>query len=184
LDVLVVVFIIYFAVRQHKEKLSALGISLKNFTRNVFYGVAGYIALVPILVMTLAVIAFIIKITNYTPEKQPVVELFLKEENMSFLLYSSIFASVIGPFIEELFFRAFMYGALRRYIGIFWAMIFTSAVFAALHTNVVGFVPIMMLGMLLAYLYEKTGTLVSSITVHVIHNLSMVFFVFLIKQVA
>jgi membrane protease YdiL (CAAX protease family) len=40
----------------------------------------------------------------------------------------------------------------------------------------------MILGLLLTYLYERTGTLVSSITVHIIHNLSMVFLVFLVKQ--
>ena len=59
----------------------------------------------------------------------------------------------------------------------------TAGLFAALHAHIVGFFPIMVLGMLLAYIYEKTGTLVSSVTVHMIHNLSMVFLVFLVKQI-
>jgi membrane protease YdiL (CAAX protease family) len=39
----------------------------------------------------------------------------------------------------------------------------------------------MILGILLAYLYEKTGSLVPSITVHITHNLASLFMVFLVK---
>lgn len=183
LDTLVVVFIIYFTVIQHKEPLVALGISARNFLKNVFYGIIGYIALIPVLMLILVIIAVIINITKYVPERQPIVELFLKEKGVAFLTYSSLFAAIIGPIIEELFFRGFLYGALKKYIGIFWAMTVTAGLFAALHAHIVGFFPIMVLGMLLAYIYEKTGTLVSSVTVHMIHNLSMVFLVFLVKQI-
>lgn len=183
LDTLAVIFIVYFTVVQYKEPLSAIGISLKNFLKNVFYGIVGYIALIPILILILAVTAVIINMIKYVPPRQPVVELFLKEKGAAFLTYSSLFAAIVGPIIEELFFRGFMYGALKKRIGIFWSMMATAAVFAGLHAHIVGFIPIMALGVLLAYLYEKTGTLVSSITVHMIHNLSMVLLVFLIKQV-
>lgn len=183
LDTLAVVFIIYFTVIQYGEPLAALGISARNFLKNVFYGVVGYVALIPVLILMLVIIAVIINITRYIPERQLVVELFLKEKGVAFLTYSSLFAAIIGPVIEELFFRGFLYSALKKYIGIFWAMTATASLFAVLHTHVVGFFPIMALGMLLAYLYEKTGTLVSSITVHVIHNVSMVLLVFLVKQI-
>lgn len=182
LDALAVVLILYFAVIERKEKLEAVGVSLKNFTRNVFYGIVAYIAIIPVLVAALAVIAVVVNAIKYVPQKQPVVELFLKEKNASFLFYTSLFAAVAGPVIEELFFRGFMYNAFKKRIGVFAAMVVTAGAFAALHAHAVGFVPIMILGMLLAYMYEKTGTLVSSITVHAIHNLSMVLMVFLVKQ--
>ena len=183
LDTLGVVFIIYFTVGQYKEKFVSLGISFKNFFRNIFYGMVGYIALIPILVVLLLAIAYISNLIKYVPEKQPVVELFLKEKNAPLLIYTSLFAAIAGPIIEELFFRGFMYNAFKKYIGIFWATLITAAMFAALHAHIVGFLPILALGMMLAYLYEKTGTLVSSITVHMIHNLSMVLLVFLVKQI-
>jgi membrane protease YdiL (CAAX protease family) len=183
LDILTIFFIIYFTVIQYKEDAAALGLSLKNFFKNIFYGVAGYIALIPVLILILAATLMVIKITKYVPPRQPVVELFLKEKNITFLTYSSFFAAIFGPIIEELFFRGFMYNVFKKYVGIFWSMVLTAAIFAALHTHIVGFLPIMALGMFLAYLYEKTGTLVSSTTVHIIHNLSMVFLVFLVRQV-
>lgn len=183
LDTLVVVFVIYFTVIQYKEPLAALGISARNFLKNIFYGIIGYIALIPVLILILVIIAIIINITKYVPEMQSVVELLLKEKGVAFLTYSSLFAAIIGPMIEELFFRGFLYSALKKYIGIFWAMMVAAGLFAALHAHIVGFFPIMVLGLLLAYIYEKTGTLVSSVTVHMIHNLSMVFLVFLVKQI-
>jgi membrane protease YdiL (CAAX protease family) len=136
-----------------------------------------------VLAVILAVTAIVINITKYIPAKQPVVELLLKEKGPAFLAYSSLFAAIAGPVIEELFFRGFLYGAFKKYIGVFWSMMITAAIFAALHAHIVGFVPIMALGVLLAYLYEKTGTLVSSMTVHIVHNLSMLFLVFLVKQI-
>ena len=182
LDGLAVIFILYFTVGQYGEKLASLGLSLKNFARNVFYGIVGYLAVVPLLIGTLMVIAFVINVTRYVPERQPVVELFLKERGAAFLTYTTVFAAFAGPVVEELFFRGFMYGALRKYAGVFWATMVTAVLFSALHTNIVGFFPIMILGIALAYVYEKTGTLVSSITLHTIHNITMVLFVLLVKQ--
>ncbi|MBN1527046.1 MAG: CPBP family intramembrane metalloprotease [Candidatus Omnitrophica bacterium] len=182
LDVLVIALIIYFVADRHKEGLAKLGITLKNFRRNVFYGITGYVAAIPVLAAVLVATTIVINLTKYMPEKQPIVELFLKEKDATFLFYSSLFTAIVGPFAEELFFRGFMYSAVKKYTGVFWAMAATSALFAALHSNLAGFAPIMVLGMLLAYLYEKTGSLVSSITVHIIHNLGMVFLVFLIRE--
>lgn len=182
LDILAVIFILYFALSQHKANIASLGISAKNFLKNVYYGIIGYIAAIPILVLTLIIIAVVVNLIKYVPEKQPVVDLFLKEKSAPFLLYTGIFAAIFGPIAEELFFRAFMYGALRKTIGIGWAMAVTAAVFSMLHTHPVGFLPIMVLGLVLTYLYEKTGSIVPSITVHAVHNFSMVGFVFLLKQ--
>ncbi len=183
LDTLTVVFIVYFTVRQYNEKLIALGISFKNFFRNIFYGVAGYITAAPALLAILFGISAVSSLFNYVPQEQHVVRLFMKEENAAFLVYSTVFASIVGPIIEEVFFRGFMYNAFKKYIGIFWAAIITAGIFATLHAHGVSFLPVMALGLLLVYLYEKTGTLVASMTVHVMHNLCMVSLVLLIKQI-
>ena len=183
MDILSIVFILYFVAAQYKAGLISLGLSLKNFFRNVYYGIVAYIALVPVLIGIISVIALIIGLTKYSPEKQAVVELFLKEKDVSFLLYTSLFAAVAGPIVEEIFFRGFLYSAIKKYIGIFWATLLSAACFALLHAHLVGFLPILALGILLAYLYERTGTLVSSVTVHMIHNIGMVLLVFLVKQI-
>ncbi len=182
LDTIGIVFILYFTIGQYKERLISLGLTFRNFFKNVFYGVVAYVAAVPILIVVLVIIGVAVSVFKYVPERQPVVELFLREKDPTFLFYTSIFAAFVGPIIEELFFRAFMYQAFKKYVGVFWAVMVTSVFFAALHAHLIGFLPIMILGIVLCYVYEKTGSIVSSITVHTIHNLSMVFLVFLVKQ--
>ncbi len=182
-DCIAAMFVVYFAVYKNRAGLIELGLTLKNLFRNIFYGIAGYIAAVPVFLIAAFLVLIAVKLVGYAPRKQPVVELFMREGNPAFLVFSSLFTSIFGPVIEELFFRGFMYNAVKKLTGIFWATMLTAAVFAALHTNVVGFLPIMVLGVLLAHMYEKTGSLVSSITIHIIHNLAMVYVVFLVKGI-
>ena len=49
-------------------------------------------------------------------------------------------------------------------------MLISGALFALVHSNAVGFLPIMVLGCLLAHLYERTGSLASPLAIHVLHN--------------
>jgi len=183
LDTITVVFILYFTVRQYKEMPVSLGLSFRNFFKNIFYGIMGYIAAAPILLAILIGISAVTNLIHYVPKEQAVVRLFLKEENTTFLFCTTLFASIFGPMIEEVFFRGFMYNAFKKYVGIFWAAVVTAVIFAGLHAHAVGFLPIMALGLLLVYLYEKTGTLVAPMTVHIMHNLGMVLMVLLIKQI-
>lgn len=183
LDLLAIFFVLYFVVGRYGQKIRDLGISTKNFFTNLFTGLAGYIAIIPGLVLVSLFVFWLVSIFKYEPPPQPVVEMFVKENRIPALLYISIFVGILGPIAEEIFFRGFMYNAVKKGIGIFPALLTTSFFFAVLHAHLVGFLPIMVLGMLLAYLYEKTGSLIPSITVHIIHNSVMISFVFLMKEI-
>lgn len=182
LDSLIIIFVLYTVLIGYKNSLKELGLSLSNFFRNIFIGITGYIAALPMIFGTLVFAIWFAKLINYEPPLEPLLKLFLEEENVAFLLYSTIFVTIFGPIFEEIFFRGFMYSALKKRIGIFGAVIISSILFSLLHTNVVGFLPIMALGILLTYLYEKTGSLTAPIIVHIIHNTGMMSFVFLIKE--
>jgi len=183
LDISAIGIIFYFVLVRHKQKLLALGLSGKNFLKNVICGIAGYVAIVPILVLVLLTIVWIISILKYEPPPQPVLEMFVEEEKTPILVYLTIFVAILGPIAEEIFFRGFVYSAIKKRMGLVWAVLLSSVLFAGLHAHLVGFFPIVVLGILLAYLYEKSGSLIPSITVHVIHNSAMIFLVFLMKEV-
>jgi membrane protease YdiL (CAAX protease family) len=95
------------------------------------------------------------------------------------LIFSTLIVVILGPVVEEVFFRGFTYNAIKRKWGVKSAIALTSIVFAALHGTLFGFAPILLLGFLLAYMYEKTGSLVPSITIHILHNGLMMLFLFL-----
>jgi membrane protease YdiL (CAAX protease family) len=175
--------ILYFVAGKYGQAVDALGLTSRKFSRGVFYAVVGYIALVPIFLAIMTATFYVTKLIEYRPPVQPIVRVFMEEKETGVLWLSALFAAVFGPIAEEIFFRGFMYRVLRVKLGIFWAMAVTSAVFAFLHTHIVGFLPIMALGMLLAYLYEKTGSLVTPISVHIIHNVGMVMLVFLVRGI-
>ncbi|NQT32183.1 MAG: CPBP family intramembrane metalloprotease [Candidatus Omnitrophica bacterium] len=175
--------ILYFIVRKYGQNIKALGLTMKGVVSSIFYAVVGYIFIVPVLIGVMLLTFFIAKLIGYEPPVQPIVQVFMEEKTTSVLWLSVLFAAIFGPIAEEIFFRGFMYSAIKKKFGIFGAMLITSALFSLLHTHIVGFFSIMVLGMLLAYLYEKTGSLVSSITVHIIHNVGMVFMVFLLRSI-
>ncbi len=167
---------IIFLIRRLGHRLSDLGLSMKDFFRNIGRGLVGYVAVLPVLFITLLVVVLVAKVLSYEPPPQNVVQIYLKDSSQSYLLFFTFFVAGIGPIMEEIFFRGFTYKAFRGRFGVIPAMILSSLIFAAFHVNLAAFLPIFILGMMLCYLYEKTGSLVPSMTAHVVHNLLMVSF--------
>jgi len=182
IDMAVGIIVLYFVAVRYKDRLQALGLRSSSFFNNVFSGIAAYIFVLPVLLIILVLSVWILNLVGYTPPPQPVFEIFMKEDRSRVLLFLTILVSVLGPIIEEIFFRGFMYAAVKKHLGVLGAAFLSAAVFSALHTNIVGFFPIMALGLLLAFLYERTGSLVGSITVHIVHNSIILGFVFFIKE--
>jgi len=181
IDTAGILFVLYFVLTVYKGRVNKLGIVFRDFFRNVLYGISGYLGIIPLLFLTLLATVLIMVYFKISTPVQPIVDMMIKQKEGALLLYMSVFAAVIGPIMEEIVFRGFMYGAFRKRLGVVWGMVVTSLVFSLLHAHPVGFVPIFILGMLLVYLYEKTGSLIPSFTVHIIHNLASIGMVFLVK---
>lgn len=79
-----------------------------------------------------------------------------------------------APISEEVFFRGFMFGGLRRRLPLWAAAVISAAVFGALHytgPDSIGVIPpLAVLGIVLAWLYEHTGSLWPPIMVHAVNN--------------
>jgi len=186
LDVIVLLIILRFMHKVYKKKFASLGFVKKNIRKNILYGICGYVAIVPVILILGILVYILLNILKIKPPPQPIVGLFLAETNVALIFTSSIIAAIFGPVIEEIFFRGVMYNAVKRKFGVFAGIFITSVLFSFLHTHamtyfLVGFVPILILGMALAYLYEKTGSLIPSITLHIMNNVGSVFMVFLFR---
>ena len=77
---------------------------------------------------------------------------------------------VLAPIAEEIFFRGIVYNAWLREGGRRWAFFGSAALFALIHLSLVAAVPIFLLGLALAWVYERTGTLLAPIAMHVTVN--------------
>lgn len=133
----------------------------------------------------LLVLILLANLFAYEPPPHPLVGIFLEEEknNPVLVIYSIFLASIVGPFIEEIFFRGFCYPILKYKWGIKWAMLLTALFFALIHQNQFAFLPIFILGLSLAWLYEKRANLVAPITLHLIHNSFFLAYFFVAKKV-
>jgi membrane protease YdiL (CAAX protease family) len=75
-----------------------------------------------------------------------------------------------APFMEETFFRGFLFGGLRGRWGIFWAALGTGFLFALAHLDPLVFIPFTAVGMLFAWGYVYSGSLLASMIAHLLFN--------------
>lgn len=81
---------------------------------------------------------------------------------------------VIGPVAEEVFFRGLAYNVLKRRFGVPAGILFSAVFFSAIHGNPLAFFPILLMGIVLAMAYERTGSLAVPIGIHCANNLLVV----------
>jgi hypothetical protein len=64
---------------------------------------------------------------------------------------------VLAPIAEEIFFRGIVFNAWRREGGAVYAYVGSAALFAIIHLSLVSLLPIFFLGLVLAWVYERSG---------------------------
>lgn len=78
---------------------------------------------------------------------------------------------IFAPIAEEVIFRGLVYTRLRRAMPVALACVLSSLVFAILHGELIWIAYAFMMGVALTLVLERTGTLWSSIIVHITFNL-------------
>ncbi len=185
LDLAALYFMIHF-VRQ-KEGMGRLVFGVRapeGWFREIFMGIKSYFAVIPYFLLALVLLLLFISRWAYEPPPHPLVGVFVQEAERApwIVIYSLALACFVGPVVEEVFFRGFLYPVVRKQIGIQWAMVVTAVLFALIHENLFSFLPIFILGLALAYLYEKRGNLLACIALHIFHNTIFITYFFLIKE--
>jgi membrane protease YdiL (CAAX protease family) len=78
--------------------------------------------------------------------------------------------ALVAPFTEELFLRGIIFRGYLLAKGPVVAYGMSSALFAVLHLNLPAFLPLFVIGLVLAWLYQRTGSLVPCIVAHGVNN--------------
>ncbi len=95
------------------------------------------------------------------------------------VILTGIAVVFMAPIAEEIFFRGFVFGGLRRYLNLPIAGVISGTLFALAHGDPGLIVPFGAVGFVLAFVYERTGSLYASIGVHFVFN-SMSFMLLLL----
>ena len=88
---------------------------------------------------------------------------------------TAVFAVTLGPLMEELFFRGFLYPVIARRIGVFWGIILTALPFGLIHMMQYGYawgavLIIFLVGVVLTLVRAVTKSVASSFLAHVGYN--------------
>ena len=79
-------------------------------------------------------------------------------------------AIIIAPLAEELLFRGYVYGVIKRYTDSYFAAAASALLFAIVHLHVGTLLPLFTLGVVLVTAYEITGSLLVPIFIHSLFN--------------
>jgi membrane protease YdiL (CAAX protease family) len=78
-------------------------------------------------------------------------------------------AVIAAPLFEEFIFRGLIFGGLRRSFGVWPATLASAAVFAIVHPAF-SFLPVFVMGVCAAQVYERTRSLLAPMLVHAVYN--------------
>lgn len=169
------------ALQECLTNAMALGTLLSTVSMLLFIHFAGYYKLRsglwrsvvprPLLISTLLVFSSMFALNIF-------VQWFPLEDNLSDV-FSGLSHNVLGvlglavlaPLLEEVLFRGAIQGLLMRFLGRPWpAIIIAALVFGVIHWNPVQVVYATLFGVVLGWIYYRTGSLMYVIVGHVLNN--------------
>ncbi len=77
---------------------------------------------------------------------------------------------IIAPLVEEIFFRGFLYTGLREKYGWMTAALISAGLFAVVHLQPITIPPIFLMGLIFAYLYQRTESIWPAVIMHFATN--------------
>jgi len=97
-------------------------------------------------------------------------DIALMFESTSFPLALLFGGAVVAPFVEEVFFRGFVFTGLRQRYGWKHAALASAGLFALAHFIPTSIVPIFILGLIFAFLFQFSGSVWPAILMHMLTN--------------
>jgi membrane protease YdiL (CAAX protease family) len=106
------------------------------------------------------------------PDPQEIIEEIEQERETIKLVALGVLVIVAAPISEEVFFRGFLFGGLRGRMSFWPAALISGLLFGLVHLpgGPLQVPPLAVFGVLLAWLYERTGSLGPPILMHAIQN--------------
>ncbi len=164
--------LIVYRIGRRRIVWELLGLKWRRVATCVGQGIAGFGVVVALLAIALSVLGQfgIEKIVPLAP--QAPVDMFLETRSLLTFAIYLLLVGILAPVVEELIFRGFVYAGLRRIMTVPAAALTSALIFAAAHIAVPvgGLLAITLIGVVLAYLYERSGTLLAPMITHAMYN--------------
>jgi len=168
--------LVVMVTRRTGASWADLGLHRQDLGKNALFGFVGGLVLFFAVVYLNALIQYI---TGQSPESQEVIKHIAAAPSIRHLVWAAVVVIIAGPVAEELYFRGMVYPLLRARLGVDFGIFVSALFFSAVHFDIFGLAPIAIGGAGLAYFYQRTGSLITSIVAHGTWNGLMLIFVYL-----
>jgi membrane protease YdiL (CAAX protease family) len=175
-DRLVVLALVWLAVRNYKGNFNSLGLSLQNLNSNILYGVIIGVILLGVSIFSERIYTTVLFLTL---SEHPLVAQVEKAVSWRDLISPLFLAGILAPITEEILYRLFTFLPMKERWGFWGGAIVSSIIFAIMHFNVYWLGEMIVVGVGLSFVYYWTGSLISAIVAHSIVNASKIIMVFL-----
>lgn len=163
-------FVPLLFVRPGYKKLTWKNFGFRKYgpLKSIFLIVKGYILYIFISVLIVTIILYSdIRIPGYQVDWS--IFHFFDENIISFVI-AGLLIVIVGPVLEEIFFRGFILRTMCNGVGVVIGSIISAGLFAALHMPWQNIIPIFILGLIINYIVIKSKSLWPAIGFHVFNN--------------
>ncbi len=170
--VVLLILLWLFVFYRNRATWYDLGIKPFSILKGIFLTLFGIIAIFFIDIVYTIFLRFI----PWDTDKNK-IRLLIENKNIS-LTMLFIVAVIIAPICEELFFRGFLFPAFKKKMTTFSAMFLSSILFAVFHLEPTQLIPLIGIGFILSFVYEKAESLIPSVLLHSLNNLIAIIILF------
>ena len=166
LDAVFVATAILFASMTERPRPPHFGLRRAPFWRTVGWATLGMVSF--------WIVSGVYSVLVKSHGKQTVLQDLHARDSIATLVSAAILVIIIAPTAEEFFFRGFFYRALRTRMSVLVAAVLDGLLFGGIHysgASAAALLPILaVLGFTFCLVYERTGTLFSTIGLHALNN--------------
>lgn len=174
-DRLVIIGLVWFALRRHGATLADWGLAFARPVRNLAAGAGAGAVLLLVSIYSERLYTTVLLLS---PTQHPLVAMVEQAFTWRDLLLPLFLAGLAAPVAEELLYRLFTFTALRDRFGLWAGALLSAAIFALFHFNPYWLAEMLVVGLGLAFLYQSTGSLLAAITAHSFINTSKIVMLF------
>lgn len=152
---------------QRESAVGFFGLQPSRLPKAAGTGLLWLVATYPLILATQSLVQGIF---GETDDSQMIVRYFLEHPDARHRAAVIFMAVIVAPVAEEILFRGYFYGVMRRFAGRLPALLTSSLLFAAIHVHLPSMLGLGILAVILCLLYERTGSLWATITMHATFN--------------
>lgn len=175
-DRVVVLILVWLAVRKYGGDVKRLGLSFQNMGSNIIRGLVIGFILLGVSVFSERIYTTVLFLT---PSQHPLVVQVENAMTWRDLAAPLFLAGVLAPITEEVLYRMFTFLPMKERWGFWGGSIVSSFIFALMHFNLYWLGEMVVVGVGLTFIYYWTGSLLSAIVAHSVINSSKIIMIFM-----